>query len=66
MLINKENRIRAAAAYAIADYVGDNLSEDYIMPSALDKNVAKAVAKAVYNAAIESGVSKLEKGTSKC
>ena len=59
-------QMKAAAAYAIADYVGDNLSEDYIMPSALDKNVAKAVAKAVYNAAIESGVSKLEKGTSEC
>lgn len=59
-------QMKAAAAYAIADYVGDNLSEDYIMPSALDKNVAKAVAKAVYNAAIESGVSKSEKGTSEC
>ena len=59
-------QMKAAAAYAIADYVGDNLSEDYIMPSALDKNVAKAVAKAVYNAAIESGVSKLERGTSEC
>ena len=59
-------QMKAAAAYAIADYVGDNLSEDCIMPSALDKNVAKAVAKAVYNAAIESGVSKSEKGTSEC
>ena len=59
-------QMKAAAAYAIADYVGDNLSEDYIMPSALDKNVAKAVAKAVYNAAIESGVSKAERGTSEC
>lgn len=59
-------QMKAAAAYAIADYVGDNLSEDCIMPSALDKNVAKAVAKAVYNAAIESGVSKAEKGTSEC
>ena len=59
-------QMKAAAAYAIADYVGDNLSEDCIMPSALDKNVAKAVAKAVYNAAIESGVSKLERGTSEC
>ena len=59
-------QMKAAAAYAIADYVGDNSSEDYIMPSALDKNVAKAVAKAVYNAAIESGVSKLERGTSEC
>ena len=59
-------QMEAAAAYAIADYVGDNLSEDCIMPSALYKNVAKAVAKAVYNAAIESGVSKSEKGTSEC
>ncbi len=37
-----------AAAYAIANMVADSrLSEDYIIPSPLDKEVAKEVAKAV-------------------
>ena len=41
-----------AAAKAIANYVSDKeLSPEYIMPSALDKNVSSAVATAVYAAA---------------
>ena len=44
--INDDMKI--AAAYAIADYIPKNeLTRDYIIPSALDKNVAAAVAKAV-------------------
>ncbi len=40
--------MKLAAAHAIADYIpADKLSVDYIIPSALDKNVASAVAKAV-------------------
>jgi len=40
-----------AAANAIASYVNDEeLSPDYIIPSALDKKVTDAVAKAVFNA----------------
>ncbi len=55
--INDEMKI--AAAYAIADLVGDQLSETYILPSALDKNVAPAVAKAVAEAARRTGVARL-------
>jgi malate dehydrogenase (oxaloacetate-decarboxylating) len=37
-----------AAAYAIAGLIGETeLREDYIIPSAFDKRVAKAVADAV-------------------
>lgn len=40
--------MKLAAAHAIADFIPeDKLSADYIIPSALDKSVADAVAKAV-------------------
>lgn len=55
--INDEMKI--AAAYAIADLVGDQLSETYILPSALDKSVAPAVAKAVAEAARRTGVARV-------
>jgi malate dehydrogenase (oxaloacetate-decarboxylating) len=56
--INMEMKL--AAAYAIADYVDEkDLNEDFIIPSALDKNVAKAVAKAISDAARKTGVSRL-------
>ncbi|OGO89062.1 MAG: malate dehydrogenase [Clostridiales bacterium GWF2_36_10] len=56
--INDEMKI--AAAYAIASFVTDDkLSADYIIPSALDKNVATAVAKAVAEAAIKTGVARI-------
>ncbi|HOJ48287.1 MAG TPA: NADP-dependent malic enzyme [Bacillota bacterium] len=58
--INDEMKI--AAAYAIASYIPeDKLTPDYIIPSALDKNVAKAVAKAVAEAAIKTGVARINK-----
>lgn len=58
--INDEMKI--AAAYAIADYVTpDMLNPEFIVPSALDKGVASAVAKAVAAAAIKSGVARLAK-----
>jgi len=42
--------MKLAAAKAIAEYVTDaELSPEYIMPNALNKDVADAVAKAVYN-----------------
>ena len=48
--------MKIAAAKAIADYITeDKLSAEYIIPSALDKNVASAVAKAVAEAARMSG-----------
>lgn len=51
--------MKIAAAHAIADYVSeDELSADYIMPSALDKKVAYKVAEAVSQAAREDGVAR--------
>ena len=56
--INDEMKI--AAAKAIANYIPDNeLRPDYIIPSALDKNVSKAVARAVAQAARDSGVARI-------
>lgn len=52
--------MKIAAAKAIASFVSDDqLNADYIIPSALDKNVATAVAKAVAQAAKESGVARI-------
>ncbi|ALG30083.1 MULTISPECIES: NAD(P)-dependent malic enzyme [Glutamicibacter] len=39
--------MKIAAAHAIADLVGEDLGEDYIVPSALDERVMPAVAAAV-------------------
>lgn len=55
--INQEMNL--AAAKAIADMVGDKLSEDYIVPDALDKSSAEAVSQAVKEAAIRSGVARI-------
>ena len=56
--INDEMKI--AAAKAIAGYIPENqLNPEYIIPSALDRNVAKAVAEAVAKAAKETGVARL-------
>lgn len=52
--------MKIAAAKAIAGFVTDDkLSADYIIPSALDKSVAQAVAKAVAQAARDTGVARL-------
>lgn len=50
--------MKIAAVYAIADFVGDDLCEEYVIPSPLDTRVAPAVAKAVAKAAIDSGVAR--------
>ena len=56
--INDEMKI--AAAKAIAGFVTDDkLSADYIIPSALDRNVSMAVAKAVSDAARRTGVARI-------
>jgi len=56
--INDEMKI--AAARAIASFVTDDkLSADYIIPSALDREVGKAVAEAVSKAARETGVARI-------
>ena len=51
--------MKIAAAKAIASFVTDDkLSADYIIPSALDRNVAKAVAEAVAQAARDTGAAR--------
>ena len=52
--------MKIAAAYAIASLVTDEeLSREYIIPSALNKEVGKVVAKAVAKAARESGTARI-------
>ena len=47
-----------AASYAIADYVGTELSADHILPLAYDKGAHEAVARAVAVAAAKSGMAR--------
>ncbi len=55
--INEEMKI--AAAYAIANYIKtEELNENNVIPSALDKNVAVKVAEAIAKAARESGIAR--------
>ncbi len=51
--------MKLAAAQALADLVGDKLSKDYILPAAFDERVCPAVAKAVAEAARQSGVARI-------
>lgn len=52
--------MKIAAAKAIADFVTpDKLSAEYIIPSPLEEGVSKAVAKAVAQAAKDSGVARV-------
>ncbi len=56
--INDE--MKMAASYAIASLVSDEeLSDEYILPFAFDERIGKAVAKAVADAAIKSGVARI-------
>ena len=56
--INEE--MKKAAAYAIASLVSEEeLSKDYIIPKAFDERVGKTVAKAVYDAAVKTGVARV-------
>lgn len=56
--INEE--MKRAAARAIAESVSaDKLCADFILPDAFDKSVAEAVAKAVAEAAVRSGVARI-------
>ncbi|MGH9341832.1 MAG: NAD-dependent malic enzyme [Acidobacteriota bacterium] len=59
--INEEMKL--AAAKAIAQTISDDeLSEEYIVPSVFNKQVARRVARAVENAAFDSGVAKRRRG----
>ena len=52
--------MKVAAAYALANLVSDEeLNADYIIPAAFDPRVKDAVAKAVAQAAIDSGVARI-------
>ena len=51
--------MKIAAAHALADLVGDDLSADYIIPAAFDPRVKDAVASAVEQAARDSGVARI-------
>ena len=56
--INEEMKL--AAAEALANLISDEeLSDEYIMPAALDDRVAKTVAKAVAEAAVRTGVARI-------
>ncbi len=56
--INAEMKV--AAAYAIAGIVSDEeLNADYILPAAFDARVKDAVAKAVAEAAVKTGVARI-------
>ncbi len=58
-VINDEMKV--AAAYAIAGIVSDEeLNADYILPAAFDSRVKDAVAKAVAQAAVKSGVARIQ------
>jgi malate dehydrogenase (oxaloacetate-decarboxylating) len=51
--------MKLAAAEALADVVGDDLSEDYVIPSPFDERVAPAVTAAVSAQARKEGVNRI-------
>ncbi len=54
-------QMKLAASYAIASLIPENkLSEDYFIPSPLDRKVASKVAEEVAKAAIKSKVAKIK------
>ncbi len=58
--INEE--MQMAASLAIAELISDEeLNEEYIMPFAFDERIGKAVAAKVAEAAIKTGVARIEK-----
>jgi malate dehydrogenase (oxaloacetate-decarboxylating) len=54
--VNEEMKV--AAAHAIAGVVGDERSADYVIPSVFDREIAPAVARAVAEAALATGVAR--------
>ena len=57
---SSNEEMKKAAAFAIAALITeDELKPDYIIPSPFDKRVAPAVAKAVKEAAVKTGVNRI-------
>jgi malate dehydrogenase (oxaloacetate-decarboxylating) len=57
-------QMKLAAATGIAEVVGDeDLSEDYIIPSVFDRDVAPAVAAAVIDEARRDGIARVSEET---
>jgi len=53
--------MKLAATYALASIIKtEDLTDDYIIPNAFDMNVAKVVAEAVSQAAVQTGVASLK------
>jgi malate dehydrogenase (oxaloacetate-decarboxylating) len=52
--------MKIAAAKALADLVGDQLSPDMVLPAPLDPRIVPVVAAAVAVAAVESGVARVK------
>lgn len=50
--------MKLAAAYALADIVGDDLSESYVIPDSFDERVAPLVARAVAEAGLKECVAR--------
>lgn len=63
--INEEMKL--AAAYAIAGLIEEKeLTAEYIIPNPFDKRVVQAVAKAVAQAAVETGAARYGDGQERC
>jgi len=59
------NEMKIAAAFALANLVGENeLRSDYIIPAAFDPRIKDAVSRAVAQTAIKSGVARGRNGSS--
>ena len=57
------DEMKLAAAHALANIVSDSeLSEEYITPSMFDPRVVPAVASAVADAAVRTGVARRKRG----
>ncbi len=53
------DNMKTAASHALADFVGDRLSAEYILPYAFEKGVADAVAEAVIKSAKSDGIARI-------
>ncbi len=52
------DNMKVAASYALADFVGDRLAADYILPAAFEEGIADCVANAVIESARKDGIAR--------